>query len=298
MVPVDRNLVTKPISLTAPNGAGHREHLRAVVYYQIPQTKAYPFKNYKEPDVVMALNTLFHNKCAYCESKITNTGPIDVEHFRPKGKIEGEPNHPGYWWLATEWTNLLVSCIDCNRGRHQKLLSSVDGQQLTQSEQLSGKHDHFPVAAQRATCATDDHSLEDPLLIDPTRVDPGDHLEWKIVADHALVIPASQYGQTSIDLFGLNRSKLVEARQELLLKLNHEFLCLETMISKIAQEPTDEAVTSWLEILRLFIAKFQMHTAPQNEYSAFAKYIVDTKLEEVRERVEALLARVVTDTAQ
>jgi hypothetical protein len=293
MVPVDRNRVARPASLTAPNGAGHREHLRAEMYYQNPNTKAYGFAYYKEHDVVTALNTLFHNKCAYCEGKITSTGPIDVEHFRPKGRIEGELNHPGYWWLATEWTNLLASCIDCNRGRNQTLLGSEDGQQLTQGERLSGKHDHFPVAGQRATCATDDHALEDPLLIDPTCVDPGEHIGWKVVAEQPLAIGFSPYGQTSIDLFGLNRSKLAEARREFQLKLDEEFLCLKATISKIAKETTDEGVREWMPVLQMHIDKFFRHTEAKNEYSAFARHIVMSRYDTVAEMVGALLARTV-----
>jgi hypothetical protein len=292
MVPVNRNLVAIPASLTAPTGAGHREHLRAMVYYQNPHTKAYGFVHYKEPDVVTALNTLFHNKCAYCEGKITSTGPIDVEHFRPKGKIDGDADHPGYWWLATEWTNLLASCIDCNRGRNQMLLNSEDDQRLTQGERLSGKHDHFPVAGPRATCSTDDHALESPWLIDPTRVDPSEHILWKVVADRPLALAVSQNGQTSIDLLGLNRTKLAESRRELQLRLEEEFLCLKAMITRIAKEPTDEGVSSWMPVLQGYIDQFFGHTDANNEYSAFARHIVDTRYNTVSETMEVLLARV------
>ncbi|RBH52954.1 MULTISPECIES: hypothetical protein [Pseudomonas] len=291
MVPINRNRVAKPASLTAPNGSGHREHLRAAVHYQNPYTKSYVFAYYKEPDVISALNTLFHNKCAYCEGKITNTGPIDVEHFRPKGRVEGELNHPGYWWLATEWTNLLASCIDCNRGRNQVLLGANDGQQLTQGERLSGKHDHFPVAGLRATCATDDHTQEDPLLIDPTCLDPGEHIDWRVVADHPLAVAVSRHGKTSIDILGLNRSKLAESRRELQLKLDEEFLCLKTTISKIAKEPTDEGVRDWMPVLQIHIDKFFRHAEANNEYSAFARHIVESRYDTVSEMMCALLAR-------
>ncbi|WP_397452114.1 hypothetical protein [Pseudomonas sp. NA-150] len=296
MVPVNRSLVEKPASLTAPNGAGHREHLRAEIHYQNPHTTAYGFSHYKEPDVVMALNTLFHNKCAYCEGKITNTGPIDVEHFRPKGRVAGVLNHPGYWWLATEWTNLLASCIDCNRSRNQTLLGSEDDEQLTQGERLSGKHDHFPVSGPRATCATDDHALEAPLLIDPTSVDPREHIYWKVMVDQPLAVAVSQNGQASIDLLGLNRSKLAEARRELQLKLDEEFLCLKATISKIADEPTNEGVRGWMPVLQMLIDKFFRHAEANNEYSAFARHIVESRYGTVSKMMDALLARVAADS--
>ncbi|AKF48768.1 hypothetical protein ACQJ22_12055 [Pseudomonas fragariae (ex Marin et al. 2024)] len=281
-----------PTSLTAPDGEGYREHLRAAMYYQEPYIKSFGFAYYKESDVVTALNALFHNKCAYCEGKISSTGPIDIEHFRPKGRIEGESEHPGYWWLANEWTNLLASCIDCNRGRYQTVLNSEDGLLLTQGERLCGKHDHFPVAGQRAICGTDDHMLEDPLLIDPTCVDPGAHIRWKVVAEQPLAIASSQYGQTSIDLFGINRSKLAEARRELQLRLDEEFLCLKAMITNIAKEPTDEGVQRWMPALQMCINKFFRHAEPSNEYSAFAWHIIKLRYDTVSEMVAALMARI------
>jgi hypothetical protein len=76
------------------------------------------------------LLALTSGKCAYCESVILNTHPGEVEHFRPKGRVRGrdgkvekvtiggaETEHPGYWWLAYAWSNLLPCCIDCNRRR-------------------------------------------------------------------------------------------------------------------------------------------------------------------------------------
>src|SRR4051812_14049164 len=62
------------------------------------------------------LMKLFNEKCAYCESVISNTQPGDVEHYRPKGRLRDLDGtvvriilngsvceHPGYWWLCYEW---------------------------------------------------------------------------------------------------------------------------------------------------------------------------------------------------
>src|SRR5262249_45973388 len=58
---------------------------------------------------------LFHGKCAYCEHKPQAGYPGDVEHYRPKGKVDEDPNHPGYYWLAYDPRNLLPSCSRCNQ---------------------------------------------------------------------------------------------------------------------------------------------------------------------------------------
>lgn len=64
------------------------------------------------------------NKCAYCE----RLEKADIEHYRPKKSVTGEP-HDGYYWLCYEWTNLLPSCVKCNR----------DG----------AKNTHFPILGKR-----------------------------------------------------------------------------------------------------------------------------------------------------
>jgi hypothetical protein len=65
--------------------------------------------------VIDKLNDWYFGKCAYCERFYK----LDVEHYRPKGEIRDEDNAllraVGYYWLGYEWSNLLPSCISCNR---------------------------------------------------------------------------------------------------------------------------------------------------------------------------------------
>jgi hypothetical protein len=66
-----------------------------------------------------ALVAAQHEKCAFCEAKIRHTQPGDVEHFRPQAATRQSKDaplrKPGYYWLAYEWTNLLLACAECNR---------------------------------------------------------------------------------------------------------------------------------------------------------------------------------------
>jgi len=72
------------------------------------------------------LKNVFNNKCAYCETPVLRSS-MHAEHYRPKGRVtqnkkkvkikdaNGEyQDHPGYFWLAFHWTNLLPSCAFCN----------------------------------------------------------------------------------------------------------------------------------------------------------------------------------------
>ncbi len=70
-----------------------------------------PRPNYNKPEIKTALKRDFHNKCAYCESKISHQQFGDVEHFKPKEKFCN---------LTYEWDNLLLSCQICNNTKRDK----------------------------------------------------------------------------------------------------------------------------------------------------------------------------------
>jgi uncharacterized protein (TIGR02646 family) len=73
---------------------------------------------YGHPEVKDSLVEIQDGKCCFCESKIRHISPGDVEHFRPKaGWVQDSEsmNRPGYYWLAYDWDNLLLSCQVCNQ---------------------------------------------------------------------------------------------------------------------------------------------------------------------------------------
>ena len=118
---------------------------------------------YRHIEVQKALEKLFHGKCAYCESQLEETG-WNVEHYRPKGRVAESQDHPGYYWLAYRWENLLPSCIPCNQRRQDK--PSWDDPIPGQTQ---GKLDQFPIAdeTKRATGPEADLKQEQPLLFNP-----------------------------------------------------------------------------------------------------------------------------------
>ncbi|EON89902.1 hypothetical protein [Plesiomonas shigelloides] len=94
-------------------------------------------------------------KCWYCESKeLRSDNPID--HFRPKGQVVECSEHPGYWWLAFDWSNYRYSCTYCNSRR-------------VEAESAGGKHDHFPLFTPPDwNKSNTDNNAERPMLLDPT----------------------------------------------------------------------------------------------------------------------------------
>jgi hypothetical protein len=169
------------------------------------------------------LLALFHGKCAYCEGRISTTQPGDVEHFRPKGRVvdenfrpirikhkkKGEINHPGYYWLAYEWKNLLPSCIDCNRFRKSGPTAQVI---VNRADAGAGKADRFPLEDEATRAWVPDEEFnEKTLLINPSELDPAEHLEF---CPDGNVRPKTPRGEATLKVFGLNsREDLIEARR-------------------------------------------------------------------------------------
>lgn len=78
-------------------------------------TLAFP-AHWNKPDVRGALCAMQGWACAYCQAPLRRGDRGDVDHFRPKaGEIEH--GHDGYWWLAYDFENYLLSCRACNAER-------------------------------------------------------------------------------------------------------------------------------------------------------------------------------------
>jgi hypothetical protein len=163
------------------------------------------------------LRNKFKNKCAYCEKSMSDI-PKDAEHWRPKRKITGVQagEHPGYFWLAYSWRNLLPSCSMCNSYDGKKnqfpiANNHVFRRRLTDHEldQLKCRSEAIESPNQPGVWylgAEDLDYLEGPLLLHPY-VDetPTEHLEFK--AD-GFVEGLTKKGESSIKVFALNREEL------------------------------------------------------------------------------------------
>lgn len=219
-------------ALAATNKSGLSELECALWYYSdiVPDKPKLPkkpraapkFSAYRDQRVKDALISMFGGRCAYCESSYDHTGPMDVEHYRPKGGYldeNGKLRKPGYFWLAADWNNLLPSCRDCNGERNQ--VRRIDGA-LVKSK--SGKANKFPLAAgsPRATGPAGIQA-EVPLLLNPCNDNPQHHL---IFREDGFVEPAADAhersvpkGMVTIDVCGLDRVALIAQRRSYALRL-------------------------------------------------------------------------------
>jgi uncharacterized protein (TIGR02646 family) len=99
------------------------------------------WNKYSKPYVKRALQEMFHDKCAYCESKITHVSYPHIEHYRPKRQ---------YPHLTFCWENFLLACGMCNGPTY--------------------KGDRFPLQ---------DEDDNKPLLLNPCDDDPAPHIRFE-----------------------------------------------------------------------------------------------------------------------
>ena len=142
---------------------------------------------YQQKTIKDSLVKMFHNKCAYCESKIGHVTYGEIEHFYPKGT---------YIDKTFDWDNLLLSCQICNNPRH--------------------KGTKFPLDRNG-----------NPLLINPTDgvTAPPVHLkfDWNPKTQLASIYGRDDRGREVVNIFdfnGLNgRKELIEYRSQYVKKL-------------------------------------------------------------------------------
>jgi uncharacterized protein (TIGR02646 family) len=189
---------------------------------------------YCHEDVKQALITAQHGKCAFCERMIHDDG--DVEHFRPKAACCQGPRakmlRPGYYWLAYDWDNLLLSCSACNQ---------------------RAKRNQFPLVepARRARSHHDDIGIEEPYFIHPVHADPARYISFK--EEQPFAIDDNPSGTVSIRALRLDRKPLNIARRRYLDHLTH----LRKILQLEAELAHDSEGRRILADTRVFLSRCQ-----------------------------------------
>jgi uncharacterized protein (TIGR02646 family) len=208
---------------------------------------------YADPRVKAALEKLFHDKCAYCETKITASADWDVEHFRPKGRVAERPDHPGYYWLAYEWLNLYPCCEHCNQRRKD----TPRWGDLRYAE-AGGKQDQFPLQEEgtRALGPGDDPKRENRLLLDPCHDQPEEHLRYT-VDGQIVAIAGDLQGEVSIEVFHLARRRLRDARRDVIAAAVSNL----KLIRKYEAEGRLDVAADFRQLLETFLLTDRCHYA-------------------------------------
>jgi hypothetical protein len=275
-----------PKSLAGRTSRGAIEHEAARKFFRLKANRELPYENfkaYKSDDVVKALNDRFAKKCAYCESIYAATAPVDVEHYRPKGGVEvdGALSKPGYYWLAAAWTNLLPSCIDCNRMRIHPFPDAEPA--------LRGKANKFPIAnpAKRARKPGLERH-ERRLLLHPCLDNPDEHLEF---IEEGAIRPAlvrakpSEMGRQSIAVYGLDRPALAMERQRLLIRIEGLTMRIRRALEAGQAPGLDAAFRRFLDdSVRRDVAELKTYEGADQPYAGMARQFIRRFRREMRLR--------------
>jgi len=174
-------------------------------------------------ELATQLKSLSQQKCWYSESK-NPASDKNVDHFRPKNRVQEDPDHEGYWWLAFNWKNYRLSSQWCNQRRNDKA-----------NKTTGGKCDQFPLrpGSFRARLETDDYQQEEIELLDP--IDPED---WQLLTfrPDGHPTPARPRGtpeharaEISIEVYHLHCKELVDDRRPLAGRIQRLVQYMETL---------------------------------------------------------------------
>lgn len=291
-----------------PRSIGELEILEAIEYYRDSTNHQEKFKKagvngtrtkqgysvYSGKSVRKTLIKMFRGKCAYCESKITAIYNGDIEHFRPKGKIQNaNPSRPGYFWLASEWENLLFACPFCNQTNTHEFRNGNNIE-----EAVFGKLDQFPLETEThrlkythgiiyltdSTTYKQAFDLEESerLLLNPCKDDNVQKYfkfndDGAIISNDGLTDFEERKAQTSILTYALHRLPLTIAREEKIIQVKAQIRRVEIAITnynKYMDKSDEEKV--WFEgIMREEMKILKNFKDADQEYSGLARYIID-----------------------
>jgi len=234
-------------------------------------------------DLAPYLAKLRNGKCWYSESLNPGSNK-DVDHFHPKNRVDEDPDHEGYWWLAFAWRNYRYSCQWCNQ-RRVDIANSTEG----------GKWDHFPVSGTfRAKQEVDNLEIEDVELLDP--IDPDD---WKLLTflPNGQPTPAQTHGtkehkraEISIQVYHLHCQELVRDRKNVATKIRLLIEDMEILYSKITDPTTRTLYKRRQKDLFRLIDRDSEYSAAALAYARFEVYKMERGHQVKREWLENILS--------
>lgn len=150
----------------------------------------WPFNREIDNELRKILHEVFHGKCGYCETLISDPSFGTVDRFRPNNGVRDKKNYfeDLYWWLAFDWMNLIYCCKECNQY----------------------KANYFPIRGDRALSKADNLDDERRMLVNPYEDNPNTHFYYD---ESGGINPFSEEGNQTIALLRLDRSDLVERRR-------------------------------------------------------------------------------------
>lgn len=220
--------------------------------------------DYSPREAKDALEALYNEKCSYCESTVKQVASLEVEHYRPKNGILEAPDHPGYYWLAVEWSNLVLGCPACNGQGAKGNKFPVAGIRVATQNPFDAED-----KLNRAVLFPSIPPLSDeqPMLLNPEVDEPAGHLKYDGFGG---IKGKTARGRKTIEICNLNRDPLYKERQTII----NSFLrqCKIVFLAKLEYGLPNEAVDGLL-IYQLQLLKEHWKDMAR-PYTAFVEYLL------------------------
>ena len=248
---IEKDLSVVPKSLydnSTRNGKKTNRKRKILMCATSRYKKAYD-ECYKWNDIQTKLSSIYHNKCVYCEEKITRVNAINlsgkeeishtVEHYRPKSK---------YGWLAFSWDNLLWCCKKCTDIKDDKF------------DIRNAKVNYSPSFDSKMHCSTKLYNrLEQPKMVHPELEDIIDKLIFDVKGNISSTDDRVQY---TIDCCGLDRDYLNIERKKL--------------FDDLERKLEDAKAQNNQELIQSTVLKFKEESENMdNEFIAFRVWVLN-----------------------
>ncbi|MBM3766758.1 MAG: hypothetical protein FJW32_15315 [Acidobacteria bacterium] len=228
---------------------------------------------------------VFLQKCAYCETRGVGFYP-DAEHYRPKASVvnvsdsggRSKPrcalpdgrtiDHPGYFWLAFHWRNLVPSCKTCNTGagkgtqfptsKPNEFLVALSNAELAALHEVPIESTRF--AGHYYLGPEDLDEREEALLLNPLNPKEKQHepLAHLVFGVRGIVTARdnSRRGLHSIRTYNLKYELLRQARQEAQENAWRQYgmdLAMDTSLTGVDRAKLSSGDRPYSEAIRQFI---------------------------------------------
>lgn len=214
-------------------------------------------------------------KCNYCESQLEHGLTLQVEHYRPKAKVEAGVNDnielPGYYWLGLEWTNLLLACPKCNgkdaKGNHFPIRGV---RAVGINPVLRGPRGQISLDRSQTKAHAQPLSAELPVLLNPEIDHPEDFLTFDLYANISGHGPNAERGNVSKDTYKLNRDLLVAERLDVWKAFKKR---IEVDIAGFELGVHNDAGLQYL--FKVTCRELLERKSPEKEFTLWGRYIND-----------------------
>jgi len=205
---------------------------------------------YKKNDVKENLNTIYNEKCVFCEN---NQEILQVEHYRPKSV---------YYWLAFSWDNLLLACHKCNISKSDKFEIEDENKRIKfDLSELAEIHNLIEKY----------NKTENPSLLNPELQEDVKHFENFVFNEKGEISFKNNdiRCKYTIELCKLNRKYLKTQRYAIIDNLEKDL-----KYAKILTNPK--------ESIELIIKRFiEESKNPKNDFLGFRQYVAKYLLSDI-----------------